>query len=331
MSLAIRCLAISLLCAACGSDLAPLSQPAAIVGSNEQVSVDDPSQLPASIAAQLAGIGRLDGLCTAFHLGGGLVGTAAHCFAETVTTASPCVANDIEWSDGSRSQCIQILYKAYNDDEDIVIFEVDPAPAAQFSIESGATLMQSDHRQLLLLGYPHERDLALSADCSMQSTESGQLRFEHDCDSLPGNSGSPIFDQRTGEIIGIHNGSSDNFNYATSLQHWGAVSDQVRRIQRARLFSGVNANMFGPFEHNQRLLLRHLPSTEGDYVRFDLKLQIEDGYDFVVVRDGLGIRRTLTGDQQTSLDLKTPVVIAFESDYAGASESVAFDAVFFHQ
>ncbi len=330
MSLAVRCLALSFFILACGRDLTQISQPAAIVGSNEQVAVGDPSQLPESIQGKLAAIGRLDGLCTAFHLGEGLVATAAHCFAEAAHETDPCVSNDVEWSDGQRSQCVQILYKSYNGDNDMLIFEVDPAPAARFEVVDQSDSQSFEALDLMLLGYPHESALSLSSDCSVQQLAHDSRRFEHDCDSLPGNSGSPVLARDSGLVVGIHNGSSEPLNYGTLLHDWEEVQVEVQRIRRGRIFSQSTQNRFGPFQNNQKVLLRHLSSDAGEYVRFDMAFDIEDGYDFVVIRDGFGVRRTLTGNDQTSLDLKTPVVVMFESDYAGASEMVSFDAVFYH-
>ena len=56
-------------------------------------------------------------------------------------------------------------------------------------------------------------------------------------------------------------------------------------------------------------------------------MDVEDGYDFVNVVDGHGVLKSFTGKKEVKLELKTPAIISFVSDYAGQSKLVQVNQI----
>lgn len=262
-------------------------------------------------------VGQMNGMCTAFHLGEGIVVSAAHCFVRELKPTEPCISTDLRWHDGSRSQCVQILSYEWTDERDMVVFEVDPAPKTQLSWAKDIFT----HNEAVVVGYPHQRPLSISHPCELKGLTRIANRFFHDCDTLPGNSGSPVIDPSSGAVIGIHNGFLEQLNYATLLVDWEQIEGEVKQIQYQRQ-SEAEQLVFGPFGNLENRLLYHFPFAEDQWVSFTIQYDVEDGYDFVNIRDGRGIRIRLTGRDSRHFELETPVVVSFESDYSGPSDYV---------
>ncbi|MFW7380064.1 MAG: trypsin-like serine peptidase [Oligoflexus sp.] len=303
---------------ACGDkDLSEHSDLQAIIRGEGIFAVADVlHELSPSMRDRLSAIGHLNSTCTAFHLGQGIVASAAHCFASQMQVEQPCVNAEVRWSDGSRSQCIQIVGYEWDDERDMILFEVDPAPAE--SLQWVDNLEQVE--EALVIGYPHQKPLSISHQCSVSGQRYGSRRIFHDCDTLPGNSGSPVLDPQSGSVLGVHNGHEGSLNYATPISEWEHMLAEFERIRQTRQ---ANDLKFGPFGDLENRLIHHFPKGEdNEWVRFLLHFNVEDGYDFINIRDGQGIRYRLTGAESQEFDLQTPIVISFESDYSGSSQSI---------
>lgn len=260
-----------------------------------------------------SGIGILDGLCTAFHLGNGVVATAGHCMNPQLVPGQPCMGQQILWEDGTKSQCVQILDYSNSEVSDFAMIEVDPFPASAFHISQRSPVAGED---IIVLGYPQGNGLHISDHCQFEPEN--QTSFRHNCNTRPGHSGSPIIEVRNYEILGIHNGNrNEQFNYGTQAadlltpQAWQSLRTQKNQ-----------ATQWQDFQNNEKQLLYHIPSSRGKTeVIFDF--DVEEGYDFLYVQDFEGLRHTLTGRGNVALTLQSPVIVSFESDYSGQSKQVS--------
>lgn len=265
----------------------------------------------------LEAIGHMNGQCTAFHLGGGIVASAAHCFAKKLEPSDPCISTRIEWPSGAESQCIQIIEYDLSEGRDMAYFQVDPVPNGSLSLDSQA----SERLDLLVIGYPHERGFSLSQNCDLEALDEKNPQFFHNCDTLPGNSGSPVLSAQDFRVIGIHNGHNQINNYATFLQSMNDLQVALDLLNRNLDESSTKLN-YGPFADSKRELLFYFPSHLSEKIKLDLDYDIEDGYDFLEIRDATGISYRLTGKAQKNFEFYSPVVFSFESDYAGQSKHV---------
>ena len=263
-------------------------------------------------------IGKLDGQCTAFHLGDGVVATAGHCLDEATQPADPCLSHQIVWPNGERSQCVQVLDYVLSEDRDLAVFEVDPIPEGSLEIAS----QYSGREGTTVIGYPKDEVLHISQDCESQAL--GEDKIEHNCHTLPGHSGSPLIREQDFKVIGIHNGHKDHrINYGSFLPDFAEIN---RRWQSARQ-EREQALSWGPFANNVSRLLYHIPSSQGEVASFQIHFNVEDGYDFVEVQDGDRVKHRLTGQGSREFELPTPVLVTFESDYGGESEGVSMQRI----
>jgi hypothetical protein len=61
-----------------------------------------------------------------------------------------------------------------------------------------------------------------------------------------------------------------------------------------------------------------------------MSMSVEDGYDKVVVIDGLGRQQEHTGNKELRLEhLPTPVSVIILTDYSGSSEALELSSVTF--
>lgn len=277
------------------------------------------------LGSRVAAIGLTSGRCTAFHLGGGLVATAGHCLPPSVEKGAhrPCLDTTISWGQSpsgdalSRSQCLEVLAQTFTDAEDYALLRVDPYPQVSFAGSTARDFAES----YFVVGYPEGHPLSVSKSCFL--TWRSDLQINHTCDTLPGNSGSPIL-SRDLEVIAIHNGGKSHENFGTLLAPVLGTSREAEAHWQAGDLS------YGPMADNQSELLLSLTSAQGAFVSLSLDFDVEEGYDQLQYVDGTGFVRTLTGVGKVRLNhLKTPVLIGFESDYAGASQRIAIKDIKF--
>lgn len=198
-----------------------------IIGENDLVPVSsDGANIPTKYAPLIDAFGIITMGCTATHIGNGIVVTAGHCFRATSVRQdnTPCAGVNVQW--GVRvgaapymtSACQVVLAKEQNRDRDYAFFKVDPAPTAQVSVDFAAR--PSTDTTLTILGHPRRRPLEWSQTCPLQPSSAGGWgidQFSHQCDTEPGSSGSSVLDDNSLKIIGIHDGGSPRWNYATYL------------------------------------------------------------------------------------------------------------------
>lgn len=266
----------------------------------------------------LQAIGRMQGGCTAFHLGQGLVATAGHCLpAPTAEVADmPCNAATISWHEGvESSRCLRYLAYRFDSEADYALIEVYPAPAAQLELSETAWAQPDE---AVVLGFPIDRELSASALCHVGQGDAAL--FTHDCDTLPGNSGSPVIDPSSGRVLGVHNGESEVANYGTLL---AALEDIAGWQQQLGAADPLPAELsFGPFGDREEKLLTTLGRQADGRLNFVLEIDLEKDCDQLVVIDGRGVRRSFTGHVNQQLDLPAPVSIVLQTDYSGTSEGV---------
>lgn len=323
----------------CGDNSAVSSKLDVVVGSDEQTIVlEEESGVPATYHNLFNGIGKLTGDCTAFHVGQGIVVTAGHCLqAPTIpsNTAQPCQALSIAWGYRYRqdpylvSRCVEVVERKVEGDLDYAILKVDPAPAVAIPFDlRGQT---AEGAELTLFGHPQGEPLHWSGMCKAHwDAASGFL--QHQCDTKAGNSGSPVFDHAQQKVVGVHKGGEGEWNWATPLAKLplaDLVNESAEPVDENVLRHEGGAQ-FGPFANNEKRLLAAFTTLRGRAVSFTLETNTEEIYDVVKVVDGRGQFHTVSGVTRKEFkDLRTPVIVVLESDYANPSAMVKFDAVAF--
>ncbi len=309
-----------------------------IIDQDSLIEINANTPLPHSeLKKEFPAIGRMTGGCTAFHLGDGLVATAGHCLADLA--ANPlevsCHSMDITWgvlageSNQERSRCLKVVEYKYDQEADYALIQVDPIPATAMVLEREPRAMKLT-AEALVLGYPKGRALSLSGNCDaiMGSDPESQI-FRHHCDTLPGNSGSPVLDAQTLEVIGVHNGDADHSeNYGSYLPTPEVVSTIAANLKAGS--AQPQPLSFGPFADLLKKDLVHFTREQGRSVSFHMNASVEDGYDKVVIIDGQGRTQEHTGTKDLQFNkLPTPVSVIILTDYSGTSESIQLSSVSF--
>ena len=170
-------------------------------------------------------------LGTGFAVGdGSLAATNAH-----VIPAAPEAGNDPEMlvallpgSEPTRLGVRKLTRVAINVRHDVALMKMDGPPLRPLTLRDSATVAEGD--QLLFTGFPiggvlglfpasHRAMVAAIAPVAMPSASGQQLDpkvvrrlrddafsvFQLDATAFPGNSGSPLYDPATGEVVGILN------------------------------------------------------------------------------------------------------------------------------
>jgi V8-like Glu-specific endopeptidase len=314
------------------------SESKSIIDQDSLVEIDANTPLPhRDLKKEFPAIGRMTGGCTAFHLGDGIVATAGHCLedlAENPREVS-CHSMDITWgvlageSNQGRSRCLKVLEYKYDQEADYALIQVDPIPATAVVLERDPRAMKLT-AQAMVLGYPKGRALSLSGTCVAHNGDNPDSQiFRHRCDTLPGNSGSPVLDAQTLEVIGVHNGDADDReNYGSYLPTPASLSAISANLKE--LAAQPQSLAFGPFADQLKKDLVHFTREQGAAVSFQMNMSVEDGYDKVVIIDGLGRTQEHTGTKDLQFDsLPTPVSVVVLTDYSGTSESISLSSVIF--
>ncbi len=323
---------------ACGGNMSSgESNVSSIIDQNTMVVIDHSTPLNERAKKDLPAIGKMTGGCTAFHLGHGIVATAGHCFEKPKKSLAEtsCHSTDIIWGQtldtqtAERSRCLQILDYRFDDQADYALLQVDPAPSAAVEIK-GDPREFSLSAQAMVIGYPKDKTLSWSGPCQASwasQSQTGSQFFQHRCDTLPGNSGSPVMDAQTSQVMGIHNGDADNQeNYASFLP---ASSELIELGQKLDAPAATPKQLkYGPFGDQLNQDLVHFTKKQASFVSFDLSYDLEDGYDKLLVIDGLGRSHELTGAAQTHYEhIPTPLSLVVVTDYSGSSKAVALSSI----
>ncbi len=118
-----------------------------------------------------------------------------------------------------------------NADLDYAILKLDVAPSAAVSIDTSRWPLPG--MRITVLGYPQKRGLEWSQSCELRSGfegKFGKFMFSHQCDTEHGNSGSPVLEESSLKLVGIHKGGVAPWNSATFLKAT-PVLDAVKRAR----------------------------------------------------------------------------------------------------
>lgn len=195
-----------------------------IIGANDLISVNATgSNVPSQYRGILDGIGRgvnSGALCTATHVGGGIVVSAGHCFGAGPNREdrTSCTGAYVEFGyrngkSPSRSNCVEMLSKRTGNGYDYAIYRVSPIPAVAVPVQANAN--PSVGLPLTIFSHPGGRPLEWSQTCSVMSPTSTEFRYQ--CDTQGGSSGAAVLRNDTLQIVGIHWGGAGQANIANKL------------------------------------------------------------------------------------------------------------------
>ena len=195
-----------------------------IIGNNDLVPVAaDGANVPTRYRGLLNGFGRMivgNALCTATHVGGGVVVTAGHCFGAPASRVDhqPCSNTSVQWGYragqvASTSKCTEILAMRTGGGLDYAIIRVSPVPAVTIPVALGQA--SSSGTPLTIFSHPGGRPLEWSRLCQAMSPTSTE--FSYQCDTQGGSSGATVLRDDTLQVTGIHWGGGGNANIATAL------------------------------------------------------------------------------------------------------------------
>jgi V8-like Glu-specific endopeptidase len=209
------------------------------------------TRVPNKYRASAKAFGYMSNGCTITHLGGGVAVTAGHCFFENKRAAveklecpsgtwiqwgrtylSPSSPVEVRPQPEDFSDCVQIAAAEYTDQRDYAVVLVKPAPAA--SLAASASKRPAVDRSVTIFGHPGRAPLTWSRLCTVRASADlpwaeyhHPSRLAHQCDTLPSSSGSPIIDDATLEVVGVHDGggitgtradgTNDGWNFGTFL------------------------------------------------------------------------------------------------------------------
>lgn len=121
---------------------------------------------------------------------------------------------------------------------DYAILEVFGAPSEVFGKVDIAALNIKNNRPLWVIGHPLGEHQKISREgCKSASPAVSGGRLRHQCDTLPGNSGSPVIDAFTHKVVALHHaGSSQNsINYAVPLAELVKKSTILKSLAGAQV------------------------------------------------------------------------------------------------
>ena len=165
--------------------------------------------------------------CTGALLGDGMVMTNYHCMPQggqyEVLAASILMNyNSLDGTGSARFEVLPALID-WQEDLDFAIAQVDPAAEAQFGHVSIGQTPVGEGATRVLIHHPLGRPKVMSRfRCLVLNDRAGMPVVAHRCDTLPGSSGSLMFDDR-GIAVALHRAggldSSDptSFNMAIDM------------------------------------------------------------------------------------------------------------------
>ena len=147
--------------------------------------------------------------CTGFLLTPTLLVTNNHCISQLWQTKSAEVRFGYETGSVKTNTAQISKIEMTNPQLDFSLLRLasmsNPQPIAKIELKP-----VTEDQQLVLIEYPNARTKTISLiGCVVQYTDAGnegqgQNDFYHLCDTEGGASGSPVFDEKTGRVVGIH-------------------------------------------------------------------------------------------------------------------------------
>ncbi|SMX38391.1 trypsin-like peptidase domain-containing protein [Maliponia aquimaris] len=203
---------------------------------NEFISAYSPNSFFARIGRS---VGRLDvatdtGVfpCTAFLVDDDLIMTNNHCVpgildnpkakATTIVGVQFVLGYTHEGvTEGTRRYTVDPTPVETSKDLDYTLLRVlGDKPGQDFGTLALAALTPNDNDPYLIIGHPMGESQRISREkCRANSPALSDGQLLHTCDTLPGNSGSPVIDADTRRVIGLHHAGSANnsVNYAIPM------------------------------------------------------------------------------------------------------------------
>lgn len=183
-------------------------------------------------------VGRLDILtdkgvfpCTAFIIGENLLMTNYHCIPgildddrieATRIEQAQFVAGYTQTGVEENTKKFTVVPQPLEADKalDYAILRVIGAPHREFGQLDLSARLPRDRDPFWIIGHPMGEGQRISREkCGANAPAQSKGRLLHTCDTLPGNSGSPVIDASTHDVIALHNAGSsrDAVNFAVPM------------------------------------------------------------------------------------------------------------------
>ncbi|WP_422104171.1 trypsin-like serine peptidase [Winogradskyella sp.] len=133
----------------------------------------------------------------------------------------------------------RVLHMTENDEPDIALLEVYDKSCEGESLPLGleiATHKSKYDNEVFVIGYPGKNsmyrdeffneifDVKRLAPGIISPSSAASFIYAHDCSTWHGNSGSPVIELDSGEVIGVHYGGSDNNIIGKQGSNWAVSS-----------------------------------------------------------------------------------------------------------
>jgi V8-like Glu-specific endopeptidase len=198
-------------------------------------------------------VGRLDVLtdrgifpCTAFLVSEKYLVTNYHCVPgiienprigasriEAIQFVLGYIQNGVE--DSVRKYTVGLFPAETDKDLDYSVIEVFGNPAKDFGAVRLAAISPLANHPFWIIGHPLGEAQRISREkCKSGSPAISGHRLRHTCDTLPGNSGSPVFDPGSQSVIALHHAGSklDSINFAIPLSEIVKQSEILRALAK---------------------------------------------------------------------------------------------------
>ena len=210
-------------------------------------------------------VGRLDVLtdleivpCTAFIVSERYIVTNHHCVPDGARRRGASRIEGVEFVagyveegvvEGARSFRVNPVPVEANAALDYAVLEVFGNPAREWGALTLSPASISEGRPFWIIGHPEGGAQRISReDCASASPALSGGRLRHTCDTLPGNSGSPVIDTDTRAVIALHHAGSrrSGANYAIPMADILAQSEILGALFGAGRTSARESEPGGP-------------------------------------------------------------------------------------
>ncbi len=124
-------------------------------------------------------------------------------------------------TDGTRSFLVNPVPVETNKDLDYTLLRIiGEKPGRDFGVLRLAARMPEANDPYWIIGHPMGEAQRISREkCRANAPAMSEGRLLHTCDTMPGNSGSPVIDATSQQVIGLHNAGSDRnkINYGIPM------------------------------------------------------------------------------------------------------------------